>query len=169
VIDPAYCATFARYNLWQNRSLIAAADALGEAARLAPRGAYFGSIAGAFSHLLWGDLMWLSRLDGGPRPPGGIAGSAALFADWTAFRSLRAATDARLLDWATALRPGDLDGDLYWYSGALGRDLHRPLALCVAHVFNHQTHHRGQIHAMLTAAGARPGDTDLVFMPETLD
>jgi uncharacterized damage-inducible protein DinB len=41
----------------------------------------------------------------------------------------------------------------------------KPRALLVAHMFNHQTHHRGQVHAMLTAAGATPGDTDLPFMP----
>jgi uncharacterized damage-inducible protein DinB len=40
------------------------------------------------------------------------------------------------------------------------------MALCVAHFFNHQTHHRGQVHAMLTAAGAQPGDTDLFILPE---
>jgi uncharacterized damage-inducible protein DinB len=44
----------------------------------------------------------------------------------------------------------------------------RPRALCIAHFFNHQTHHRGQIHAMLTAAGARPGNTDLFLMPDTV-
>ena len=48
----------------------------------------------------------------------------------------------------------------------MGREVSRPRALCVLHMFNHQTHHRGQIHAMLTAAGARPGVTDLAFMPE---
>ncbi|HAR51365.1 MAG TPA: damage-inducible protein DinB, partial [Roseovarius nubinhibens] len=60
----------------------------------------------------------------------------------------------------------ELASDLAWYSGTLGRDVTRALGLCVAHFFNHQTHHRGQIHAMLTAAGARPGDTDLFVMPE---
>lgn len=156
----------ARYNLWQNRSLVTAADALDDAARRADRGAWFGSIAATFSHLLWADLTWMSRLEGGPPPGGGIAASPALFADWADFRARRSATDLRILDWAVALEPQDLAGDLVWHSAVLGREARRPRALCIAHMFNHQTHHRGQIHAMLTAAGARPGDTDLFLMPD---
>ncbi|MEM6727609.1 MAG: DinB family protein, partial [Pseudomonadota bacterium] len=57
-------------------------------------------------------------------------------------------------------------GDLSWFSGALGRDVTKPLAFCVAHFFNHQTHHRGQIHAMLTAAGHVPPDTDLFLLAD---
>jgi uncharacterized damage-inducible protein DinB len=60
-------------------------------------------------------------------------------------------------------------GDLGWFSGAMGREVTKPKALLVLHMFNHQTHHRGQIHAMLTTAGARPGDTDIPFMPARFD
>jgi uncharacterized damage-inducible protein DinB len=157
--------TMARYNLWQNRSLIEAAEAIGDAARRAERGVWFGSIAGTLSHLLWADLVWMSRLDGGLRPAGGIGTSAALFADWGAWKPRREEADLRILDWASALEPIDLAGDLVWVSAAAGGQIARPKALCVAHLFNHQTHHRGQIHAMLTQAGARPGDTDLFLMP----
>ncbi len=59
------------------------------------------------------------------------------------------------------LDPAWLAGDQTWYSGAAGRDFTRPRMLLVTHFFNHQTHHRGQAHAMLTAAGERTGDTDL--------
>jgi len=64
------------------------------------------------------------------------------------------------------VRAVDLLGNLTWQSGAAGRQVSRPVGLLVAHLFNHQTHHRGQVHAMLTAAGQRPGDTDLFLMPE---
>jgi uncharacterized damage-inducible protein DinB len=47
-------------------------------------------------------------------------------------------------------------------------EVRRPRALLIAHMFNHQTHHRGQVHAMLTAAGARPADTDLFMMPDAI-
>ncbi|MEZ5861079.1 MAG: DinB family protein [Geminicoccaceae bacterium] len=70
-----------------------------------------------------------------------------------------------LLEWARGLDPGWLAGELSWHSGAIGREVTRPRALLVAHLFNHQTHHRGQVHAMLTAAGAKTGPTDLPFMP----
>jgi uncharacterized damage-inducible protein DinB len=58
------------------------------------------------------------------------------------------------------------DGDLTWFSGAMGKQMSKSKMLLVPHFFNHQTHHRGQIHAMLTAAGVKPGATDLAFMPD---
>lgn len=159
------CRTLARYNAWQNASLYAAAGTLDEAARRAPRGAFFGSIHATLNHLVWADRMWLSRLGRGAAPGGGIAGSVALYPEWEALCAARRALDAEILDWAEALSEGDLAGDLSWYSGATGQDMARPRALCVLHMFNHQTHHRGQVHAMLTAAGEMPGPTDLVFAP----
>ncbi|WP_232796465.1 DinB family protein [Roseovarius salinarum] len=165
-VTPEWCALMARYNAWQNASLVAAADGLGDAARGADRGAFFGSIAGTLNHVLWADLVWMARLEGGDRPPGGIAQSPALFDDWAAFATRRTEMDARIRAWAEAITPEALAGELVWHSGAAGRAVSRPKCLCVAHFFNHQTHHRGQVHAMLTAAGAPPGDTDLFLMPE---
>ena len=164
--DPAYAQMMARYNRWQNANLIAAADGLDDAGRRAGRGAFFGSIEGTFSHLLWADRIWLARFTAEPLPTGGIADSAGLIADWAGFRDDRARVDARIRDWADALTPDWFDGDLTWYSGALGREVTRPRRELSVQLFNHQTHHRGQIHAMLTAAGMRPGDTDLPFMPD---
>jgi uncharacterized damage-inducible protein DinB len=165
-VSPAWCAMMARYNMWQNRNLLGAADDLAPAARVAERGAFFGTIAGTLSHLLWADLVWMARFAGGERPAGDIAGSAGLFDDWPDYKARRAATDDRILAWAEGLSPEDVTGDLTWQSGAAGREVVKPLGLCIAHFFNHQTHHRGQLHAMLTAAGARPGDTDLFLMPD---
>ncbi|MZQ88006.1 damage-inducible protein DinB [Frigidibacter albus] len=155
----------ARYNAWQNDNLYAAAALLEDEGRRAPRGAFFGSIHATLNHLLWADRMWLSRFGRGEAPGGGIAGSVALVAEWQALCAARRDMDAVIVDWADALAPEDLAGDLAWYSGASGREMTRPKALCVLHLFNHQTHHRGQVHAMLTAAGAVPGPTDLVFAP----
>jgi uncharacterized damage-inducible protein DinB len=69
--------------------------------------------------------------------------------------------DKRLEDWAAALDPAWLEGDLSWYSGAAKRDMHSPRDVLVVHLFNHQTHHRGQAHALVTAAGEKTGDTDI--------
>jgi uncharacterized damage-inducible protein DinB len=165
MITVDFARTMARYNAWQNRSIYMAADDLDDAAREADRGAFFGSIRATLSHLMWGDLMWMSRLDGGAAPQGGIAGSGALF-DWATLRTGRPRLDARIAAWAWSVSDADLRGDLTWHSGALGREVAKPMGLVVAHVFNHQTHHRGQVHAMLTAAGARPGDTDLFILPD---
>jgi uncharacterized damage-inducible protein DinB len=166
MISVDYVRTFARYNRWQNAAVIALAAQLSEADLRADRGAFFGSILGTLNHLLWGDRMWMSRLDGWTVPPGGIRDSVALCPTLAAWTADRQRADGRLVAWADRLRPAQLRGELRWHSGALGREVERPVALCVAHMFNHQTHHRGQVHAMLTAAGLSPPDTDLFVMPE---
>lgn len=162
----AWCQTMARYNHWQNQSLLAAAEALDEAAWEQERGAFFGSIRATFSHLLWADHMWMSRFDGWDRPEGGMAGSVVFAPDRAAVIAMREATDARISDWAGRLEDADILEDLRFHSAALGAEAVRSMALCVTHFFNHQTHHRGQIHSMLTQAGCRPGPTDLFFMPD---
>ncbi len=166
MISADYVRLLARYNGWQNGSLMVAAGALGTEQLLQDRGAFFGSIQRTFSHLLWGDGMWMARLDGGTPPRGSIRDSASLWTEWDVFSAVRAAMDERITHWSKGLGDEDCTGDLTWMSGALGRAVTKPRGLCIVHMFNHQTHHRGQIHAMLTAAGARPGDTDLFAMPE---
>ena len=166
MITPDYCRTMARYNRWQNTSLMAAAESLEPAERVAPRGAFFGSILGTLSHLLWADAMWMSRFDGGARPAANLPESAAHVTDWAELAAERRAMDDRIDAWAASVTADALAGDLAWFSGAAGRDATKPVALCVAHFFNHQTHHRGQVHAMLTAAGATPEATDLFLMPD---
>ncbi|MEL6645578.1 MAG: DinB family protein [Pseudomonadota bacterium] len=166
MIGPDYVRTMARYNRWQNQILFSAAGTLSHEDRITDRGAFFGSIQATLSHLLWGDTMWMSRFDGGDAPAGGIAGSTVFAPDWDGLKAARAEMDARILRWADAFQPVAPDTMLSWHSGALGRDVEKPLALCITHFFNHQTHHRGQVHAMLTSAGARPDDTDLFMMPD---
>jgi uncharacterized damage-inducible protein DinB len=166
MITPAACLTFARYNRWQNRSIYDAAATLSDEDRRRDRGAFFGSIQATLSHLMWGDTVWMSRFDGWEKPVGAIQDSVEFVGDWEELRVRRAAADARILDWAGRVDPAWLGSDATWYSGALGREVTKNAGLCVAHFFNHQTHHRGQVHAMLTAAGARPGDTDLFAMPD---
>ncbi|MGL5737223.1 MAG: DinB family protein [Beijerinckiaceae bacterium] len=158
--------SFARYNAWQNQSLYAAADTLHDAARTADRGAFFQSIHGTLSHLIWADHMWMHRFAGLPKPAVGIKESPSYFSDWAALKQERAACDGAIQDWADALDPAWLVEDLVWYSGAVQREMRKPRWKVVLHFFNHQTHHRGQAHAMLTAAGAKPDDTDIILMPD---
>lgn len=165
MISTDYAATMARYNAWQNRSLMAVTDGMTDDALRADRGAFFGSILATLNHLLWADRMWMSRLAGWRRPEGALSESTALTPTYAAWRADRERADGRLVHWAETLRPAQLRGDLVWRSGATGQELRRPVALCVVHMFNHQTHHRGQIHAMLTAAGGKPGLTDLALAP----
>jgi uncharacterized damage-inducible protein DinB len=87
---------------------------------------------------------------------------------WDDLKRERAAFDEVIVDWAARIDPRWLDGDLTWYSGAAKRDMTKPTALLVAHFFNHQTHHRGQAHCLLTQCGAKPGITDLPWQPQGL-
>ena len=164
-ITPAYANTMARYNTWQNRSLFAAADGLDDVARKQDRGAFFGSIHATLSHLVFGDQIWMHRLSGSPPPRAKtVAESATAIPDWGDLKRERVAMDAAIEAWTKTLDSAWLADDLEWFSGVARRTFSRPKWLLVAHMFNHQTHHRGQVHAMLTAAGAKPDDTDLVFM-----
>lgn len=164
MIDVAYAVTMARYNAWQNENLYGAAATLSDAARRQDRGAFFGSIHGTFCHLLWGDRMWLHRFSGTPKPDVPGSESARMIEDWHELVAERRATDALIGDWAAGLSADWLAGDLSWVSGISRRELTRPRSQLVVHFFNHQTHHRGQVHAMLTGAGVKPGDTDLVLV-----
>ena len=167
MIDRAYVQRMARYNRWQNENLYGVADALSDDERRKERGAWFGSIHKTLSHLLWADRIWMSRFADWPKQTVGIPGSVSLFPDWDNLKAeRRAAFDQRILDWANSIDDAWLAADLTYYSGATKREWTRPRWMLVTHMFNHQTHHRGQVHAMLTQAGGRPSDTDLFVMPE---
>ena len=166
MIDKAYVQRIARYNRWQNQNLCGVADRLSDEERRRERGAFFGSIHKTLSHLLWADRLWMSRLTDVPAPEGGIPRSVALYPDWEVLRTERAAFDDRINDWADRLDEASLAGDLTWRSAVAKREVGQPKWLLVTHMFNHQTHHRGQVHCMLTQAGGKPHDTDLAFMPE---
>ena len=84
--------------------------------------------------------------------------------DWGELKVQRAAVDQAILQWADGLDSAWLETDLTWFSGAAKREVTKPAGFLVVHFFNHQTHHRGQVHAMLTAAGVKPEDTDLFFL-----
>lgn len=164
MITTEYVCTMASYNRWQNESLYGAAGTLSDAQRKEPRGAFFGSIHGTLNHLLWGDQMWMSRFAGTPKPKAsGIPGSTDMFETWDDLEREREAFDQVISNWADKLEPTWLEGDLTWFSGAAGREMTKPKWMLVTHLFNHQTHHRGQVHCMLTQCGLKPGATDLPF------
>jgi uncharacterized damage-inducible protein DinB len=156
----------ARYNAWQNNGLREMIPAMDLDALHKDRGAFFGSIMGTLNHLMWGDQLWISRFDGGVGTDLSIKESSDVPRTPAVWAADRLRLDARITLWAQSLTATDLEGDLTWYSGAVGREMSKPMTTCAMQLFNHQTHHRGQVHAMLTAAGQKPGDTDIPFMPE---
>ena len=162
MITPEYVNTMARYNAWQNQSLINAASLLSAAERDQERGAFFGSIQQTFSHVLWGDMVWMHRFADTPLPKAGsISESREMCQDWGMFVQQRADFDNEILQWAACVTSKFLSGKLSWYSGAIGAQITKPISGLVVHMFNHQTHHRGQIHAMLTSEDLETDDTDL--------
>jgi uncharacterized damage-inducible protein DinB len=167
VISPALVQHYARYNAWQKIQLSTALAEVDEAELVAPRGAFFGTVLGTLNHILWGDTIWMSRWDARTAAPE-IAGrqSATYTPDITVWAARRLDMDTVITSWAQALAPRDLEGDLAWYSGATAQNVVKPRWLCVSHMFNHQTHHRGQVSQMLHAAGLTPPVSDIVFMPE---
>jgi uncharacterized damage-inducible protein DinB len=166
MISAAYVQTMARYNAWQNRSVYSAAASLTDPQRREDRGAFFGSIHATLNHILWADRTWMARFDAAPRLAAkSISEGLTEFADWEALASERQRFDAHLQSWADTLDPSALEGDLTWYSAGAGREMTAPRAVLVTHLFNHQTHHRGQVNAMLTGFGIKPGITDLTFVP----
>ena len=164
MISRAFVEMMAAYNAEMNRRLYDAARRLPDDTRRLPRGAFWGTIHGTLCHILWGDRMWMARFDGWEKPAVAIRDSAALFADFDDLHEARAEADEKISDWAARVSESWLAGDQVWFSGAAGREMRAPRGLLVTHFFNHQTHHRGQAHALITAAGEKTGDTDLFLV-----
>ncbi|MEO0419389.1 MAG: DinB family protein [Pseudomonadota bacterium] len=165
MITSDYLRSMARYNRWQNESLYEAAAGLSDEARREDRGAFFGSIHATLSHIYWADRIWLSRFDLCDPPGVPNAQSGQFVDDFEELASKRTELDATLIAFCDAYEPGPVKGALEWYSGAIQDNAKAPLGVVFTHIFNHQTHHRGQVHAMLTAAGTSPKDTCLFIMP----
>ena len=166
MITGAFAREMARYNHWQNSQLKDYLAALSASELTRERGAFFGSIMGTANHLLWGDWIWISRFDKGQGPGGGIPESVSICADLSEWMPLRDQIDARIAQWADHLGDDPLTGSFTWYSAAKKEDVTKPYAQCVIHMFNHQTHHRGQLHQMLTETESAAPVSDLVFLPE---
>jgi uncharacterized damage-inducible protein DinB len=164
MITPAYCRTMAEYNAEMNRRLYAAANRLSDAERRADKGAFWHSLHGTLVHILWGDGQWMSRFDGWQRPQTPIKQSDHFLEDWQELCTARVQADTDISRWADKVDDAWLDRDLTWFSGAANREISAPKRLLVAHFFNHQTHHRGQAHALITAAGEKTDDTDLFLV-----
>ena len=155
----AHFQMFAGYNAWANHRLHAACALLDEADYKAQRGAFFGSIHGALNHLMVTDRMWLARLRGETLPPHGL--DAVIFNDLAILREARTHEDASLSAHVAGLTDAQLAAEFRWTRKADGATVTQPLWATLAHVFNHQTHHRGQVHGLLSQAGIDPPSLDL--------
>ena len=148
-----------RFNRWVNRRFYALADGLGDADRKRDRGAYFGSIHNTLNHLLVVDRLWLDRLEGRSNDIKGL--DEVLHADFAALRAAREAMDERIIRYVAGLDAAALARPLR-YKFFSGTEAETPVHLVLITLFNHQTHHRGQLHALFTQAGIRPPDSDII-------
>ncbi|HEY1492164.1 MAG TPA: DinB family protein [Steroidobacteraceae bacterium] len=158
----AHFLMMATYNRWANRRVYAAAAALDAEAYRRDAGVYFQSLRGTLNHLLVADRIWMHRLDGGGQPPQAL--DALLYAELESLRAARGVEDERILGFVAALDQGRLDAGCE-YRTLNGTPQRQKVREILAHLFNHQTHHRGHAHAALTRLGvAEPPSLDLLIM-----
>ncbi len=148
----------ARYNTLANRGLYETCACLGDAERKEDRPAFFGSIHGTLNHIIIGDRLWLARFGGEEVPSTNL--DAVLYEDFDELRGARVSEDERIKVFAFGLNEELLGGTIR-YANNEGKIYIDPVDLLVAHLFNHQTHHRGQIHDMLTQTEVPPPVLDL--------
>ncbi|MBX9946760.1 MAG: DinB family protein [Reyranella sp.] len=148
----------ARYNRLANEALYEACAALRDEERRRDLGAFFGSVHGTLNHLLLGDRIWMTRFEGGNHPSTDLG--AILHDDFAALRVARAAMDARIELFFARLPPGFADGTIRYVNNA-GYASEDSLAVLLPHFFNHQTHHRAQVHTLLSQLGRDPPSLDL--------
>jgi uncharacterized damage-inducible protein DinB len=157
-----HLATLARYNLWATRKLFEHVDALPEADYRRDAGLFFKSVHGTLNHLLVAEhLLWFKRFSGGESPqvalndeiePDRVRLRDRMTEGAPAWQLFIAGCDAARL-------AGQLD-----YTTTRGVAMSLPFAATLAHVFNHGTHHRGQISAAITMMGHPCPEMDLVWM-----
>jgi uncharacterized damage-inducible protein DinB len=144
---------FAGYNAWANERIYEAASNLSDADYRADRGAFFKSVHGTLNHLLVGDRIWMARFTGTGDAPKQL--NAILFDDLNPLREARLAEDARISQFCATLTAERLSADFTYRTIVNTTTIVQPLAPALDHFFNHQTHHRGQTHTLLTAIGGR--------------
>jgi uncharacterized damage-inducible protein DinB len=157
----AYFANFARYNAWANIRLYDAVALLTEAQFVADRGAFFRSVQGTLNHLLVADRAWMQRITGIGEAPTRL--DTILFEALPDLRAAREAEDARIIAHISALTDPDLAGTISYRRVTTPEPFTQPLTQVLAHLFNHQTHHRGQVHTLLTGLTGEAPELDLMF------
>jgi uncharacterized damage-inducible protein DinB len=140
---------FAGYNAWCNDRLYDAAAQIADADYRAPRGVYFTSLHGTLNHLLVADRIWMKRFTGAGKQPPSL--DAILYDDFEALRAIRRSQDALISRYIDGLSDDDLNGTLRYRTVVNPQTIEQALSPALDHFFNHQTHHRGQAHGLLSA------------------
>ena len=157
----AHYRMFGHYNAWANRRLYDAAARLSYEQYRADRGAFFKSVHGSLNHLLVTDQIWMQRFAGEGEAPNRL--DAILFETLDELRVARETEDRRIVDFVERLDEARIAGTIKYRRVSSPEQFEQQLAPALAHWFNHQTHHRGQIHALLTGLVGTAPELDLLF------
>lgn len=161
--SPEYFQLMAEYNRWQNQKVYAACARLSDEDRKKDLGAFFKSLHGTLNHLLLADHIWMGRFL--ERPYDFKSLDQELYADFSNLTNSREAMDREILNWVATLNEEKLGSLLTYQSKMAKQPKTLPFWLCAVHMFNHQTHHRGQATTLLFQLGQDVGITDLPFTP----
>ena len=153
--------SFAGYNAWANQRLYAAAAQLTDAEYRADRGAFFKSMHGTLNHLLTTDRIWMKRFTGQGEAPERL--DAILHQDLAGLSAARQAEDRRIVTWIAGLDEAALKGVIRYRRVSTPDEFVQPLMPALDHWFNHQTHHRGQAHMILTSLDKTAPELDLLY------
>lgn len=157
----------AAYNQWANERIYEAAADLDVAEYEADTGAFFKSMKGTLNHLLVADRVWLKRFTGEGDAPSSL--DAIIHADFAKLRAARQAEDKRIVQWVGSLSDKAFAGRFTYMTVTDMRTISQRLAPALIHLFNHQTHHRGQAHMILTVLGRPSVGLDLIHFQRTED
>ena len=152
---------FSHYNAWANGRIYDAAARLSTEQYRADRGAFFKSVHGTLNHLLATDRIWMKRFTGQGEAPDRL--DAILFETLEELGSAREAEDRRIIQWVEALDDRRIAGTIKYRRVSSPEQFEQQLSLALAHWFNHQTHHRGQVHALLTGLVGKAPELDLLY------
>ena len=167
---PTRYTMFAGYNAWCNERLYDATARVDGGDYRADRGAFFKSLHGTLNHLLVGDRIWMQRFTGQGEVPSSL--NDILYDDFTQLRSARRREDARIAQFIATLTEDDLRKTIHYRTVVDPQDIEQVLAPALDHFFNHQTHHRGQAHALLSAINGNahtPSFDLIIYQRETGD
>ncbi|MBL8643700.1 MAG: damage-inducible protein DinB [Rhodospirillaceae bacterium] len=155
--------TYARYNAWMNENVYTGCAKIPDTQRKADMGAFFKSIHGTLNHILVGDTIWLARFQGAQLPP--YALNTIVYEDFDDLWAARRKLDGEIKAFAAGLTDDWLAKPFTFKSMSYNREITGDMWLFVMQLFNHQTHHRGQVTTLMKQCGVDPGPTDLPVMP----
>lgn len=159
-----YTLLMAQYNHWQNQNFYTLCASLDDAERKRDCGAFFKSIHGTLDHIMFGDKNWMGRFVNDPFTGGKLG--QELYSNFEDLRRERERMDTWILEWAHGVTDAWLQSTNTFTSGIDGRTRTLPNWTLVTQMFNHQTHHRGQVSTLLKQIGIDPGPPDVPWIPE---